>query len=148
MHDHVFHIRLDPHLISVHELPADNLSSPQTKYYEVIDHAEFMPAGLWSGSVKTRHEYTDVEGGVDHILRAPLGVEMTTRWRVIEGNVNDRDPVDEDGGAEAGLKLIEEVEIRCSRLLMGTVRSQCEANWKAIHAGLVQRLQSAKKSSG
>jgi hypothetical protein len=38
------------------------------------------------------------------------------------------------------LELVEEVTIRCSRLLVGIVKGQCEADWKQIHGKMVARL--------
>ena len=37
--------------------------------------------------------------------------------------------------------LVEEVEIKASRLLVGTVRSKCEENWRGIHSRFVGHLQ-------
>jgi hypothetical protein len=43
-------------------------------------------------------------------------------------------------GEPGQLEIVEDVFISCSRLLLGIVKSQCEGNWKDIHAKMLARL--------
>ena len=63
-----------------------------------------------------------------------MGVVLETFWRV-------RD-------AEEGMVLVEDVTVRCSRLLVGIVRGQCEGNWRGIHGKVVARLERELKQEG
>ena len=66
---------------------------------------------------------------------------METFWRVKEVTGAGVEEAGGEGGeAGPGLELVEEVTIRCSRLLVGIVKSQCEADWKSIHGKMVARL--------
>lgn len=56
-----------------------------------------------------------------------MGIVMDTGWTIqAEGE---------------GLALVEDITIRCSRLLMGVVRGTCEDGWGPIHEKMVGRLR-------
>jgi hypothetical protein len=129
-------------------LPAD-ATAPGTSAYAVIDILETLPSGLWSSRVESRYEFTDTDGGLRSVIKAPLGVGLDTRWRVLdqaEAGELIRAGAGEEGkrvlaeeGAER-LWLVEEVQITCSRLLAGTVKGQCEGNWNACHGRFLEKL--------
>jgi len=84
---------------------------------------------------------TDVENGVDWLVRAPLGLVQRTLFTVEEAGEGDlRDEHDPEKKSDR-LVLVEEVEIRCSRFLIGTVKGKIEGNWKGIHKRWIEQLQ-------
>jgi hypothetical protein len=87
---------------------------------------EALPRGLWDTTVKFKCEITDVEDGVKRIILAPMGLVQVSLWKLVE--------------EEEGLFLVEDVDITCSRLLMGTVKGKCEQGWRGIHAKFAERL--------
>jgi hypothetical protein len=107
--------------------------------YRVTDIVHAIPAGIWDTNVVSTYEFTDIRDGLFVRIRGPLAVVMDTFWEVRE--VGDGDGDDE----EMGLELVEEVTIRCSRLLMGIVRGQCENGREKIHAKMIARLEGELK---
>ncbi|KAK3300815.1 uncharacterized protein B0H64DRAFT_334386 [Chaetomium fimeti] len=112
--------------------------------YRVTDIVHAIPAGIWDTNVVSIFELTDIEDGLFVRIRSPLSIVMETFWRVREvagaeegeGGGDD----DDDGEAGPGLELVEDVTIRCSRLLVGIVKGQCETDWEGIHGKMVARL--------
>lgn len=96
--------------------------------YRVTDMVHTLPAGLWDSKVVSTYEMTDTATGVHVRVRSPLSIVMDTMWTVAEV---------EGGGHE----LVEEINIYCSRLLVGTVKSLCEGDWEKIHTTLIKRLE-------
>jgi hypothetical protein len=98
-----------------------------------------LPAGLWDTTVRFAAEITDRDDGVEWVVRAPLGLVQTSLWTV------ERDDAAE--GQEGGERwvLVEDVTIRCSRLLVGTVRAKCEENWKGTHERWVAQLDKERE---
>lgn len=92
--------------------------------YRVTDKVHTLPAGLWDSDVVSTYELIDVDSGVFVRIRSPLNVTMESLWLVRES---------EDGKVE----LVEEQVVFASRILMGTVKSMSEADWKNIHAAMI-----------
>lgn len=150
IHDHDLLIRLDPELDHYETLPCEE-SAPKTKRYKVTDHMHTLPKGLWDTTVTFEAQMTDTDNGLEWVIKAPLGLVQQTRWSIMrsahvekgehagdEGRVGGAQG-DDSGGSE--WSLVEEVEIRASRLLVGTVKSKCEQNWRGIHAKFLGHLQ-------
>jgi len=139
MRNHDLLIRLDPDLLSYEELPPPaDAANPETKYYKVTDTIHTLPAHLWDTTVSFRAEITDIERGVEWVVRAPLGLVQRSFWTVeVAGEM---DEVDEEE-REKRLVLVEDVEIRCSRLLVGTAKGKCEENWKGVHKRWLEQLE-------
>ncbi|KAI1213793.1 uncharacterized protein F4807DRAFT_409127 [Annulohypoxylon truncatum] len=160
LHNHDFFLKAEPHYVSHRAVPADNnnndndgetaavreaydlppdlepLGKPKVKLYEVIDH---VPNPVWSSSVVSNEEFVDLRDGLWVRIRSPLAVVMETRWTVREREAD---------GEEGGLELVEDVEINCSKLLMGIVKSQVDNNWKGIHDNFIrQLLEDVKKGA-
>lgn len=95
--------------------------------YKVTDRVQALPAGLWDKDVESTYEFVNTEKGVFVRIRSPLGVMMETVWEVRE----------KDGEWQ----MLEDVVIKCSRLLMGTVKGTCEAGWKGIHEKMLTKLK-------
>lgn len=111
-----------------------------------------LPKGLWDTTVTFESEITNTELGVEWVIRAPLGLVQRTTWCIMpmidveKGKDSTAD--DSQNGSDKEVKetksewvLVEDVEIKASRLLVGTVRGKCEENWKGIHAKFVQHLK-------
>ncbi|KAK0624701.1 hypothetical protein B0T17DRAFT_250452, partial [Bombardia bombarda] len=146
LHDYDFILHCDPHLAKYEMIPTstppalpaaiqsrravavegDN-SSTATVSYSVTDVVHAIPAGLWDTNVVSTYEFTRLANGIFVRIKSPMAIVMDTVWEVKEG--------------KEGLEMVEDVEIRCSRLLMGVVKGQCEGNWRAIHGKMVGRLE-------
>lgn len=139
LQDHDLLIRLDPELASYEALPVDP-ENPKAKRYSVTDHMHALPKGLWDTTVKFEANITNTDDGILWVIKAPLGLLQTTTWRVLKTDTLGA----EDAGGEETKKgewsLIEDVQIEANRLVVGTVKSKCESNWRNIHAKYVGHL--------
>jgi hypothetical protein len=97
---------------------------------------EALPRGLWDTTVSFKAEMTDVETGIEWIIKAPLGLLQTSNWSIEPAGAEDG--VGEEKGT--GLVLVERVLIAANRLLVGTVRSKCLENYKGIHKKFADTL--------
>jgi hypothetical protein len=137
MHNHGIMIRLDPDLVSYEECPpANDSANSKTKTYKITDAIHTLPRGLWDTTVAFVAEITDIENGVEWVIKAPLGLVQTSFWTVQPASEED---VEEKEGR---LTIVEDVEIKCSRLLVGTVKAKCEENWKGLHSRWIEKLNS------
>lgn len=93
-----------------------------------------LPAGLWDTTVSFNAEITDIEDGVEWVIKAPMGLLQKTFWRITPA-----EPDDKCGEEQAEWCLVEDVSIRCNRVLMGTIVKKCEGNWRGIHQKFVEK---------
>jgi len=133
LRDHEALFRLDPEFRSCTVDPPPASPSPNTKYYTVTDHMEALPKGLWDTTVKFTAAITDIPSGIEWRIRAPLGIEQTTFWTIEPNNP----AIGEDSKC---FYLVEEVEIYCSRFLVGIMRNKIEAGYKSIHIRFGEKL--------
>lgn len=144
---HEFFIQCDPHMISFEATPLPSAENPPTipeergvaavaepKCYKVTDRVHALPAGLWDSDVESRYEFLNIEKGVFMRIRSPLSVVMESVWEVRQKEGTD------------SLELVEDIVIKCSRLLMGTVKSTCESGWEGIHGKMIAKLQEDESS--
>jgi hypothetical protein len=97
-----------------------------------------LPKGLWDSTVSFEAEMTNTDDGILWIIKAPLGLMQRTTWRCLKTeSLADEDKV----GTESEWSLVEDVEIKANRLLVGTVKSKCEENWKGAHGKFVGHLK-------
>jgi len=96
-------------------------------------------AHWWDTTVSYHAEITDIEKGVEWVIRAPLGLVQRTLWTV--ETAGEKDEEVEEGEREKRLVLVEDVEIRCPRLLVGTAKGKCEGNWKGVHKKWLENLE-------
>lgn len=89
-----------------------------------------LPRGLWDTTVSFNAEITDLQNGVEWIIKAPLGLWQRSLWRVVKN--------EEPQEGEGEWVLTEDVEIKCSRLLAGTVKGKIEDNWKGVHGRFLE----------
>jgi hypothetical protein len=133
-------IHLDPEYASHTPLLSDP-SSPATKRYKVTDHMNALPAGLWGTTVSFEAQMTDMEDGVEWVIKAPLGLVQRTTWRCLR-----RDTLgEEDREGEGEWCLVEDVLIEANRMLVGTVKGKCEENWKGAHRRFLEFVEGEGK---
>ncbi|KAF2621266.1 hypothetical protein BU25DRAFT_463868 [Macroventuria anomochaeta] len=139
LHNHDLLIRLDPELAHYSTLPSPS-SAPSTKRYKVTDSMHTLPAGLWDTTVTFEADITNTEDGIEWIIRAPLGLVQRTTWRVVkrESLGKEEDALVVNGEGE--WSLVEDVEIKANRMLVGTVKGKCEENWRGVHGRFVGHL--------
>ncbi|KAF5006164.1 hypothetical protein FDECE_7439 [Fusarium decemcellulare] len=146
LHDHEFIVRCDPHMIKYDEIPLSDpkpaapedlelldASSPP-KCYSVTDRVHALPAGLWDSDAVSTAEFFDLDRGVFVRMHCPMSVVIETVWQIREAD---------DGSCE----IVEDVVISCSRLLVGVVKSSCEAGWKGVHGNMIEGLKRSAQVS-
>lgn len=127
LHDKDFFINCDPHLAKYEAtgevadpdaLPAraqrGTAAGRPTYAYKILDVVPNVPKAVWGSEVQSTYEFTDVERGLFCRIRSPLNVHMEALWEIRDAD-------------DGGLELVEDADIRCSKLLLGLVKSQCEA---------------------
>jgi hypothetical protein len=97
-----------------------------------------LPAGLWDTTVKFDAHMTDLEDGVLWIIKAPLGLTQRTTWRCLR--TEELGEEDRTEGEESEWSLVEDVEIKANRMLVGTVKGKCEENWPGAHGKFLKHL--------
>ena len=102
-----------------------------------------LPKGLWDTTVTFECQLTNREDGVDWVIKAPLGLLQTTQWRIVKRGEVEKGKETVSGAEDGEWCLVEDVEIKASRLLVGTVKGKCEENWRGIHSTFVGHLKSA-----
>ncbi|PTB65454.1 hypothetical protein BBK36DRAFT_1205487 [Trichoderma citrinoviride] len=135
------HMQCDSHMIKYEPIPRPSkVASPtvpadrglvaasEPLYYKVTDKVHTLPAGLWDSNVESTNEFVKLEKGMFVRLYSPLNVVMETVWTVRET----------EGG---GLELVEDVLIKASRLLVGTVKNMCSTNWTTFHGKMVELMK-------
>lgn len=154
LQDHHFFLECDPLMSKIEVLespPDDGNKSPDIpesvkavavpgrpmRYYRVTDVVHTIPAGIWDSNVVSVYEFVDIESGVWVRIKSPLSVSMDTAWEIrpVPGTAADDAPA-----AQQRLEIFEDVNISCSRLLLGLVKAQCENNWQGIHSKMLERL--------
>ncbi|KAH7269782.1 uncharacterized protein BKA55DRAFT_532414 [Fusarium redolens] len=143
LHDHVFFLHCNPYMSKFEAIhtPDPTPSVPDTlevkpiaapDCYSVTDRIHTLPAGLWDSDVVSSYEFFDLERGVFVRTRGPMGLVLETLWRIQEA---------EDGS----LAIVEKVSITCSRLMMGMIKSSCEAGWRGVHGKMLERIEESYK---
>lgn len=144
------------------ELPPDRevrdlKGSEGPTLYSVTDRVHTLPAGLWDSDVVSTYEFFNTVSGIFVRIRSPLNVVMETEWIVRRrgtgtGTGESGSGSDEDkgeGGGDDGVEesdeweLVEDVVIKCSRFLVGVVKSTCENGWESIHETMMNKLKEA-----
>ena len=134
-------IRLDPEFASYQTIDGPAAAAnARTKFYRVTDRMHTLPRGLWDTTVTFDEEITDVDVGMKAVVRAPLGLVQHSEWKIVA--VHDVKQEQRQDGCE--WYLTEDVHIKASRLLVGTVKGKCEENWKGIHKRFVDGLVTAQ----
>lgn len=151
LQNHDLLIRLDPELHHYETLASED-GAPNTKRYRVTDHMHALPKGLWDSTVTFESQITNTSDGVKWVVKAPLGLVQNTSWtimRTTDVGKGKEKASDDEASAEdrSEWSLVEEVEIKASRLLVGTVKSKCEENWRGVHGRFIAQLQGVAAKS-
>lgn len=126
LQDRIFFLQCNPHMEKsevvgeVHDpsLPGGLKALGPTTAYRVVDNVGTLPKGIWGSTVESTYEFTDIELGLFARIKSPLSVVMDTVWEIRE--------------SDRGLELVEDATIKCSRLLIGVVKSLTEGGCKLI----------------
>lgn len=106
-----------------------------------------LPKGLWDTTVTFESLITNSEDGVEWVIKAPLGLVQRTTWKLVKtedlekGKEKAAEEEEEGKEGKSEWSLVEDVEIKASRLLVGTVKGKCEENWRGIHGKFVGHLK-------
>jgi hypothetical protein len=94
---------------------------------------------------------TNTENSLIMVVKAPLGLLQRSEWKLVraEDMGKGKEKVVEEEGNGSNMAsdrktewyLVEEVEIKASRLLVGVVKGKCEENWRGTHARWVEGLK-------
>ncbi|KAH7027504.1 uncharacterized protein B0I36DRAFT_327228 [Microdochium trichocladiopsis] len=160
LHDHDFMIKCDPHHVkhSRVEQPAKfpgaatdlaiaqkafdlpdlshmgkylgGSSAEADPYVNVYELTDEMPNPVFSSTINSRLEYVNLEKGLWTRVNSPMGVVLETAWIVV-------DAADGSGA----LELHQDIVISCSRMLVGIVKGNIEANRGGIHKLIRARIE-------
>jgi len=104
---------------------SDAATDPLVSVYDLTDE---LPNPVFSSTINSRLEYVNLERGLWTRVNSPMGVSLETAWIVKEGS----------GGA---LELHQDIVISCSKVLIGTVKGNIEANRGGIHKLIKARIE-------
>lgn len=141
LHNHVEMIDLNPLVTERHPIkpPAEATAEEyHCQWYSVTDKVNYLPGGLYSGSVTFNACFHDLPDGLQSHIYAPLGLNMKGRW-TLGGSLpgEPRQAVEIGLGVpKTGLWLREDVEMKVNVVMGGFVKKTT----KKAHATLVQRL--------
>lgn len=108
------------------------------QWYSVTDKVNYLPGGLYSGSVTFNACFHDLPDGLQSHIYAPMGLDMKGRW-TLGGSLpgEPRQAVEIGLGLpKTGLWLREDVEMKVNVVMGGFVKRTT----KKAHSTLVQRL--------
>ncbi|KAF2125644.1 hypothetical protein P153DRAFT_359993 [Dothidotthia symphoricarpi CBS 119687] len=135
LHNHDLLIRLDPELSHYETLPPLP-SAPNTKRYKITDTVHALPAGLWDSRVTFESEITDMDDGAEWLIKAPLGLVQKTTWRIIRAET-----LAEEERGQGEWCLVEDMEIKGNRMVVGFVKAKCEEGWRGVHGRFLAHLE-------
>ena len=141
LHNHIEMIDLNPLVIERHPIKAPKEATPEEfhcAWYEVTDKVNYLPGGLYSGTVTFKSCFHDLSNGLQTHIHAPAGLEMRGRW-TLGGSLPGEPREAVELGAnipKTGLWLKEDVDMRCNFVLSSFVKGTT----KKAHGTLVNRL--------
>lgn len=141
LHNHVEMIDLNPLVTERHPIKPPPEATPEEyhcQWYSVTDKVNYLPGGLYSGSVTFNACFHDLPDGLQSHIYAPLGLNMKGRW-TLGGSLpgEPRQAVEIGLGVpKTGLWLREDVEMKVNVVMGGFVKKTT----KKAHLTLVQRL--------
>ncbi|CAF9935447.1 hypothetical protein IMSHALPRED_010230 [Imshaugia aleurites] len=141
LHNHVEMIDLNPLVTERHPIKPPSEATAEEyhcQWYSVTDKINYLPGGLYSGSVTFNACFHDLPDGLQSHIYAPMGLNMKGRWK-LGGSLpgEPRQAVEIGLGVpKTGLWLREDVEMKVNVVMGGFVKKTT----KKAHATLVQRL--------
>ena len=141
LHNHVEMIDLNPLVTERHPIKPPSEATAEEyhcQWYSVTDKVNYLPGGLYSGSVTFNACFHDLPDGLQSHIYAPMGLDMKGRW-TLGGSLpgEPRQAVEIGLGLPMiGLWLREDVEMKVNVVMRGFVKKTT----KKAHGTLVQRL--------
>lgn len=141
LHNHVEMIDLNPLVTERHPIKPPSEATAEEyhcQWYSVTDKVNYLPGGLYSGSVTFNVCFHDLSDGLQSHIYAPMGLNMKGRW-TLGGSLpgEPRQAVEIGLGVpKTGLWLREDVEMKVNVVMGGFVKKTT----KKAHSTLVQRL--------
>lgn len=141
LHNHVEMIDLNPLVTERHPIKPPSEATAEEyhcQWYSVTDKVNYLPGGLYSGSVTFNACFHDLPDGLQSHIYAPMGLNMKGRW-TLGGSLpgEPRQAVEIGLGVpKTGLWLREDVEMKVNVVMGGFVKKTT----KKAHSTLVQRL--------
>lgn len=141
LHDHFAMIDLNPLVTERHPIKPPPEATPEEfncKWYSVTDKVNYLPGGLYSGSVTFNGCFHDLPDGLQTHIYAPMGLNMKGRW-TLGGSLPGEPiaPVEIGLGVpKTGLWLREDVDMKCNFAMTKFVKGTT----KKAHTTLVSRL--------
>ena len=141
LHNHVEMIDLNPLVTERHPIKPPSEATAEEyhcQWYSITDKVNYLPGGLYSGSVTFNACFHDLPDGLQSHIYAPMGLDMKGRW-TLGGSLpgEPRQAVEIGLGLpKTGLWLREDVEMRVNVVMGGFVKKTT----KKAHGTLVQRL--------
>ena len=141
LHNHVEMIDLNPLVTERHPIKPPSEATAEEyhcQWYSITDKVNYLPGGIYSGSVTFNACFHDLPDGLQSHIYAPMGLDMKGRW-TLGGSLpgEPRQAVEIGLGLpKIGLWLREDVEMKVNVVMGGFVKKTT----KKAHATLVQRL--------
>ena len=141
LHNHVEMIDLNPLVTERHPIKPPSEATAEEyhcQWYSITDKVNYLPGGLYSGSVTFNACFHDLPDGLQSHIYAPMGLNMKGRW-TLGGSLpgEPRQAVEIGLGVpKTGLWLREDVEMKVNVVMGGFVKKTT----KKAHGTLVQRL--------
>ena len=141
LHNHVEMIDLNPLVTERHPIKPPSEATAEEyhcQWYSITDKVNYLPGGLYSGSVTFNACFHDLPDGLQSHIYAPMGLDMKGRWTLGGSPPGEpRQAVEIGLGLpKIGLWLREDVEMKVNVVMGGFVKKTT----KKAHATLVQRL--------
>jgi hypothetical protein len=141
LHNHVEMIDLNPLVMERHLIKAPKEATAEEfhcAWYQITDKVNYLPGGLYSGTVTFKGCFHDLPNGLQTHIYAPAGLNMKGRW-TLGGSLPGEPREAVELGAnipKTGLWLKEDVDMRCNFVMSSFVRGTT----KKAHGTLVNRL--------
>ncbi|KAK4693705.1 hypothetical protein P7C71_g3746, partial [Lecanoromycetidae sp. Uapishka_2] len=141
LHNHTEMIDLNPLVMERHPIRPPKEATPEEitcAWYQITDKVNYLPGGLYSGSVTFKGCFHNLPNGLQTHIHAPAGLEMKGRW-TLGGSLPGEPREAVELGAnipKTGLWLKEDVDMRCNFVMTSFVKGTT----KKAHGTLVSRL--------
>ncbi|KAL8285621.1 hypothetical protein RB597_002607 [Gaeumannomyces tritici] len=141
LHNHVEMIDLNPLIKERHPIPVPADAPTDERrcaWYSLTDEISYLPGGIVTGDISYTAAFSDLPNGIQTHCRAPLGVDIRSRWTLngyLPGEVPERTEIGIKAPAK-GLYIREDVELRCNVLMASFVKKTT----KRAHMTLVTTL--------
>jgi hypothetical protein len=129
LHEHSNIITLSPLVIEHHALPeSQGSTSGLSTIYSITDRIEYLPFGLFTGSVTITAEFTNQDDGTMTIRHAPLGFIIKEHWSIQEGLGSST--------KQTTKNLVLVIELIASKLILPLFKNMMVKN----HNGYIDRM--------